>query len=89
LRELASEPFREVARLYVPVEEGLDTYQRGEWISFLLDDGWGVFSDRIWSDDLAQDLICASAAAAPRPTRSSSSAPADFSIPGSSRSFAG
>ena len=33
--------------------------------------------------------ICASVAAAPRPTRSSSSAPADFSTPGSSRSSAG
>jgi len=54
-----SEPFREVASLYVPVEEGPDAYQRGEWISFLLDDGWGVFSDRIQSDDLAQVLTLA------------------------------
>jgi RES domain-containing protein len=54
-----SEPFRQVASLYVPVEEGPDAYERGEWISFLLDDGWGVFSDRIQSDDLAQDLTLA------------------------------
>ncbi len=53
--EHLSEPFREVASLYVPVE-GPDAYSEGEPISFLLDDGWGVFDEQIQCDDLAQDL---------------------------------
>ena len=54
LEELG-EPFREVARIYVPVE-GPDAYREGEQISFLLDADWGVFDDQIQCDELAQDL---------------------------------
>ncbi len=53
-----SEPFREVASIYVEVD-GPDAYKRGDSISFLLDDHWRVFSDRISSGDLAQDLTLA------------------------------
>lgn len=49
-----SEPFREVASVFVPVE-GPDAHERGEWISFLLDDGWDVFSEKI-QGDVAQEL---------------------------------
>ena len=47
-----SEPFREVASIYVEVE-------RGELISTLLDEDWGVFSEQIQCDDLTQDLALA------------------------------
>jgi hypothetical protein len=36
--------------------EGPDAYREGEWISFLLDDNWGVFSDLLHADDRAQQL---------------------------------
>jgi RES domain-containing protein len=39
----------------VPVE-GPDAFNRGELISTLLDDSWGVFDDQIQCDGLAQDL---------------------------------
>src|SRR5262249_10880422 len=50
-----SEPFRDVASIYVPVE-GPDAHERGEWISFLLDDNWSVFSGKIQGSDVAQEL---------------------------------
>jgi hypothetical protein len=53
-----SEPFREVASIYVEVN-GPEAYQRGECISTLLDEDWGVFSERIQCDDLTQDLALA------------------------------
>ena len=49
-----SEPFREVASIYVEVD-----CQRGEWISTLLDEDWGVFSEQIKCDGLTQDLALA------------------------------
>lgn len=53
--EQLSEPFREVASLYVPVE-GPNAYREGAFISFLLDDSWGVFDEQIQCGDLAQEL---------------------------------
>ena len=56
--ERLSEPFREVASIYVPVD-GPEAYTEGDLISTLLDDNWGVFDDQIQSDDLAQELAVA------------------------------
>lgn len=53
-----SETFREVARLYVPVE-GPDAYREGELIGALLDESWGVFDEKIQVEDLVQDLTIA------------------------------
>jgi len=54
-----SETFREVAGLYETVD-GPDAYQRGEFISTLLDESWGVFSDLLHdADNTAQDLAVA------------------------------
>jgi len=53
--EKLGDTFRDVANLYAPVE-GPDAYREGEWISFLLDDNWGVFSDLLHADDRAQQL---------------------------------
>jgi hypothetical protein len=50
-----AEPFRDVAAIYTPVESA-DAYERGELISFLLDDDWGVFSDKVQRQNLAQEL---------------------------------
>jgi RES domain-containing protein len=60
-----SELFREVASIYVEVD-----YQRGEWISTLLDEDWGVFSEQIQCDDLTQDLAIAILYADLRPKES-------------------
>ncbi len=56
--EQLSEPFREVASLYVPVE-GPDAFDEGDPISWLLDDSWDVFDEQIQCDDLAQGLAVA------------------------------
>jgi RES domain-containing protein len=54
-----SETFREVASLYEPTE-GPDAYKRGDFISILLDDNWGVFSDLLHdTDNTAQNLAVA------------------------------
>lgn len=53
--EQLGEPFREVASIYVSVE-GPDAHEHGDLISFLLDDGWGVFDEQIQCDGLAQEL---------------------------------
>ena len=50
-----SQAFRDVAELYVPVE-GPSAYREGEYLSFLLDDGWHVFDEKIQVNDLAQEL---------------------------------
>jgi RES domain-containing protein len=52
--------FREVASLFEPIE-GPDAYKRGEFISSLLDDHWGVFSDLLHGrgNTAAQDLAVA------------------------------
>lgn len=50
-----SENFREVASIYETVE-GPDAFEHGDYISYLLDSDWGVFSEQIQRDDLAQEL---------------------------------
>ena len=58
LSELSA-TFRDVASLYEPIECP-DAYHRGELISFLLDDSWGVFSDRLHdAENTAQKLAVA------------------------------
>ncbi|MFZ5676711.1 MAG: RES family NAD+ phosphorylase [Pseudomonadota bacterium] len=52
------EPFREVVSIYDPVD-GSDTYEQGDLIGFLLDDGWNVFSEEIQTNDLSQSLAVA------------------------------
>src|SRR5262249_52673413 len=54
-----SEMFRDVSSLYEPIE-GPNAFERGEFISSLLDDSWGVFSDLLHDhDNTAQDLAVA------------------------------
>jgi RES domain-containing protein len=54
-----SEMFREVASLFEPIE-GPDAYERGEFISSLLDDHWGVFSAVLHDrENTAQELVVA------------------------------
>jgi RES domain-containing protein len=50
-----SESFREVASTYVQLDRP-DEFERGQLISDLLDGDWSVFSDKVQSDGLAQDL---------------------------------
>lgn len=50
-----SEPFRGVANFYKEAS-GVSAWEQGEQIGFLLNDDWGVFSERIQIADLSQEL---------------------------------